>query len=1198
MRQNWFKQGITRWLMFLVALLVPSAGLGAQDLTTTANLVGTVADSTGAVVPNATVKITGTENGVVRTVQTNGSGGYIVNLLPPGTYNLSVTSAGFKSYEQNGITLSPGQGAKQDVGLAIGSEGEQVIVNSQAPLVDTGDANLSAEIDAKQVVALPLNLRNIISLATLNSSVQNTTQSESLNEGGSSGKADQDVSFLNFGGGFFGTTAYLLDGVWDTDSTWGAVIYVPSVEAVADFKIQTNQFTAQSGFSTGNVINVETKSGTRDFHGDLFEFLRNSKLDANNYFNNYNGAAKPNFHRNQFGASAGGPIYIPKLLEQRDKAFIFGTYEGLRESSPVNNTFTVPTVAEKSGNFADRLGPQLGVDALGLPVLTGEIYNPNTGRILTNGTLDTKTGRTIACPASGSIAHPATCFYRDPVANNNLASVPGLINPIGAALIKFYPSPTNSGITNNYFASAAAPVTSDEYLIRGDWNVSQSTRIYARFADKHEQKTNSPAYYDAGYGSSDPGGPGNVRPNDRYSVVAGISHIFNATTAATANVGFHRWNQGGLSQAYPFDQTTIGLPASLNSNSNQFPLVTISNGGSSLGPQQGGFGSGFANVGSVSADLTKTLPKNDLSFGFMDVVLQNNGNGPAETSFNFANDYSSGLIDAQGTSQANTGNGFATLLLGYPDSGSTGLNFHTAPEEHYVGFYAQDNYKATRNLTLTLGTRYELQLPWTERFNRQAYFDYAATNPISSAVGINLPGEEVFSSPGNRHLFTPNLLNVAPRFGFTDQILPKLVLRGGYGLFFPPAAFVGIQASPGFNPSTPVVGSTTNGLQPGVSLSNPFPTGIRQSSGSSTGGLTDVGFSATTGVPHSRVSPFVQQYSVGLQYAFTANDVLTASYVGNHGDHLLTDNVSRSQINPALVVPGNNFSTQVANPFYGKITSSGCALASPTVPLGQLAQNYPEYCSVAESEAPQGDSYYNALLVDYNHRFHSGLNLLVSYTYSKFLDDTSGTADWAYVGNQSGYRNPYDIKLDKSLDGSDIKHSLVANYIYQLPVGRGQKYASHINRGVDAVIGGWQLSGIVSAKSGFPLAISGNTITPYYSNQHVNEVANPYLPGRNIHAWFNTAAFQNSAPFTFGNTTRYQADLRSPGYYNWDSALEKFWNLPNEKFRLQGRAEFYNLLNYANFYAPDTGIQDGSKYGTITQAFDARDVQFALKLLF
>jgi hypothetical protein len=1171
-------------------MVIPTT-LFAQDLTTSAYLIGTVTDTSGASIPGAKITVSGTDNGVVRTVMTKGDGAFTVPLLPPSTYSLKVEMKGFKTYEQVGITLTPDHTVNQSVQMAIGVETERVVVSSQAPLLNTGDANLSAEITSKQVEDLPLNLRNVISLATLNSSVSNTSESQSVNEGGTSGKADQDVSFLNFGGGFFGTSAYLLDGIWDTDSTWGAVIYVPSVEAVASFKIQTNSFTAQTGFSTGNVINIETKSGTSNFHGDVFEFLRNSKLDANEFFNNYNGSPKLHFTRNQFGGSAGGPVYIPGLYEQRNKTFIFGVYEGLRQSSPVNNTFTVPTAQMKTGDFSQLLTGALVMnngapvlDALGNTVQVNQLFNPYTGRVLTNGGIDPKTGKGVTCPAGS-----ATCYYRDPFPNNNVASA---INTVGAKLISYYPAATSSGVSNNFFGSASAPTTSDEYVIRVDQNVTDATRMYFRFADKHEQKTNSPTYY----GANDPGGPGNIRPNNRYSIVTGFSHIFNPTTAMSANIGFHRWNQGGLYQGYPFDQTTLGLPASLNASSNEFPEIFAGNGGSSLGPVQGGFGAGIANVGSFSVDVTKSLAKNDLSFGFMDVVLQNNGTGPANTSFSFQPDYTSQF---SGTNVVNgPGYGFASLLIGTPDSGSTANAFHTAPEEHYIGFYGQDNYKPTKNLTLNLGLRWEVQTPFTERHNRQAYFDRNMINPISNTTGLAVAGEEVYSTSGRRGLYNANLSNIAPRFGFTYLVEPHLVARGGYGIFFPPQAFVGIQSSPGYSQTTNFNPSNDGGVTLNATLSNPFPSGLLTPTGNSLGGLTDVGNNASTGVPLNRHSALVQQYSLGLQYAFTTNDVITATYVGNRGEHLLTDNVNRSQVNPALVTPANgaNLTALVPNPFYGSITSSACGLDQPTIQQGHLLQPFPQFCSVSEAQAPEGDSFYNALLIDYNHRFHAGLNLLVSYTYSKFIDDTSGTADWAYRGNPSGYRDSYNLKLDKSIDGTNQPNSLVVNYIYSLPVGRKGKYLSNINRAEDAVIGGWQVSGVTSIKSGLPLNVSGGGNTNEWGgNQRPDQIANPVLSHKTIQEWFNTKAFAAPAPYSLGNTARYLSYLHSPAYDDWDLSLEKTWPLL-DKLDLLGRAEFYNLPNHPNFFTPDTGINDGS-YGQITQAFDSREVQFALKLL-
>ncbi|MGA2170158.1 MAG: hypothetical protein ABSG62_18325 [Terracidiphilus sp.] len=729
----------------------------------------------------------------------------------------------------------------------------------------------------------------------------------------------------------------------------------------------------------------------------MFEFITNEKVDANKWANNLSGLAKTPFRRNQFGASAGGPLYIPGIYKQRNKTFIFGVYEGLRQSTPDNGTFSVPTAKKHTGDFSEWYVPtaasgitntNLGTDALGYPVLYHQIYDPSTALVLNTGQSYTNPITGVAAPqaancpqvpnSSGQMYTPPTCNYRFPVPNNNLAAA-NLLNPVGVALMTYYPKPTASGYVNNYIAAASAPTTANEYIIRVDHNLSDASRMYFRWAYKYEQKTNSPAYYDAGYGGDDPGGPGNVRPNNRFSVAAGFSHVFNATTAVSANAGFQRWHQDGVDQGYPFDFSAIGLPGFLTKNSSLFPIVSTDF--SSLGPVQGCECLPATNVGSVAADLTKALKKNALSMGFIYVVLQNNnGFNPSDTTFNFNAGDTADLLNVSGATLPNTGSALAAMLMGVPASNgsATSNNLGTAPEEKYTGFYIQDDVKLTRTLTVNLGMRWEFQTPWTERHNRLAYFDYDAQNPIGGAIG-----EEVYVGGNNsRHQNATNFRNFAPRIGFTEQISHRIVVRGGYGIFYPPSQFTGTMASPGYSQGTPITGISNNGLTMGSSLSNPFPNGLITPTGNAKGPLTDVGYGASTGVPYVRASPELQEYSLGVQYAFTPNDVLTASYVGNRKTHMLTDGVSRSSVNPSLVVPGNTLSSQyVANPYYGLITSNGCGgydLTATTIPLGRSLQPYSEYCGVSEGEAPAGDSYYNALQADFNHRYHSGLNTLVS----------------------------------------------------------------------------------------------------------------------------------------------------------------------------------------------------------------------------
>src|SRR5580658_2110543 len=399
-----------RWqACFVLAVLVSFLGgtnLEAQNQQVAATLSGAITDPTGLALKDAKVTLTSAQNGISRRYVTEGDGLYSFTLLPPAIYTLEIDVSGFKTYKQDGLSLEAGQTARQDVRLSVGSRSETVEVTAEAPLLNTDNANISSDISARQLVETPLNLRNIISLAELNSSVSNTAEVQVVGAPGISGSADQDVSFLNFGGTFFGTAQYLLDGSWDTRVDWGGVIYVPSADAVQEFKIQTNAFTSQYGFSSGNVVNVVTKSGTNQLHGDAWMFYRNSAYDARYYFNDSN---QPAFHRDQFGATIGGPII-------KNKLYFFGYYEGLRQATPATFVGIMPTSAERGGDFSALLGSQVGTDYLGRPILAGEIYNPFSTRQVTCGGTDTVTGDGVNCPIT--VPNGTTEFIRDPATGN------------------------------------------------------------------------------------------------------------------------------------------------------------------------------------------------------------------------------------------------------------------------------------------------------------------------------------------------------------------------------------------------------------------------------------------------------------------------------------------------------------------------------------------------------------------------------------------------------------------------------------------------------------------------------------------------------------------------------------------------------------------------------------------------------------
>jgi hypothetical protein len=1158
-----------------VVLMLLPATLSAQSQAFTATLNGSVTDSSGAQVSGAKVTLTNAERGITRTFTTNDSGMYTFTLLPPASgYSLQVESPNFQTYKQTGIELVAGQSAQQAVVLKISGAKEQVVVEASAALVNAENPNVGSDITSRQIVELPLNLRNVYNMSLLNSSVNNSSEYQVVGGNGLSGTADQDVSFLNFGGTFFGTSAILLDGTWDTGSDWGGLVFIPSVDNVGEFKIQTNAFTAQYGWSSGNIVNVVTKSGSSAFHGDAYEFYRNSAMDAQYYFAD----KKPDFNRHQFGGAFGGPLEIPHLYEQKNKTFFFVSYEGQRSSTPANPTGTVPTDAMKSGDFSSQLGGPTGaVDALGRPILAGAIYNPFTTRQITAGQVD---------PTTGLVAN-STGWIRDPFAGNK---IPGtMFDSVSNNMLQYWPSPNSNNPNFNYSQSAASPFHSNEYSIRVDHNFTDNTRLNVRWSQKWETKTNSPEYY----GANDPGGPGVVDPNNRWSINGGLNHVFSPTFDMSINLGLNRWVEQSQVQGYGFKASALGLPSFIDSISPLFPLVKPDS-VLSLGPGAGNGLDEYAvprNIGTASVDFAKIHGKHSLSFGFMDVLNQLNGGHDFTTTFNFPTAMTAGP-DPQAVTSG-TGAGMASFLLGV-GNGQTGYNAWPASSKHYLGWYLQDDWKLTSKLTVNLGLRYEIQTAPVERHNNQVYFDPTAVNPISSSVGFQVLGADVYNNGSNRGLYSTPYNNFAPRIGFAYQALNKVVVRGGYGLFYIPS-YPGAGPNQGFSQSTPWVGEQPNGVVPQNVLSNAFPSGMLTANGSGLGGLQDVGYGTTATYPDRRV-PYVEQWMFGVQYSLSQNDLLDVSYVGNHGVHMLASGVQRNQLSDAEHTSlGQAEYNLVPNPFYGHITSSGCGLADPTIIQGQLLKPFPQYCSVYEVNAPVGFSLYDALQATYSHRWKSGLSLQASYTFSKFIDNVNGASGWAFVGSNA-VRNFNNLAAEKSVDGNDIPHSLVINYVYELPVGHGKPFGGGWNGPVNAILGGWQLAGVTSFKSGFPLSIvcADNSQSLGGAVGRCNVIGNPVPANQTISNWINRAAFQDAPLFTYGNSARYLSNLRSPGYQDWDIAIQKYWRFGGETKRLQFRAEMYNAFNHPNFYAPNQNFEDPN-FGKISNTLAPRDVQIGAK---
>jgi Carboxypeptidase regulatory-like domain len=1214
-RSLWYSGG----LAILLALLVSSAPwINAQLATTTATLSGVVTDPSGAVLSNATVTLTSSEKGITRTFSTDDGGRYSFNQLPPSTYNLAIQAKGFEAYRQDGIALNAAQTSSQNVTLTVGAESQSVTVTADASQLNTDNSNVAASIDAKQIVELPLNVRNVYGLATLNSSVQNTSEGQMLLGGGSNNtdSADQDISFLNFAGGFFGTTAFLIDGSWDTDTEWGAVIFVPGVDAVQEFKIQNNSFTAQYGWSTGNVVNVVTKSGTRSFHGTAYEFYSNNNFNALNYYQAPGSCDVLNtnvctFSRNQTGVSAGGPLYIPWLYKQRDKTFIYGIYDHFLANTPSPTSFTVPDSNFLAGNFSELLGSTpAGTDALGRPIYPGQIYNPRSGRAITAGTVDPVTGLTAT----------QTGYIRDPIPGNILANLAGYVpDPVGSKLLSYYPAAQKPGnVANNLILAGNSPTNWDEFGLKVDQNINANTNAYFRYSYKREAKTGAAASW-----GSNPAGPGNERPNNRWGMWAGLTRIFSPTFTMNITSGVQIWHETSDNQSFGFNPTTqLGLPAYVTQNDPLFPNVVVGGGFSQLGPggQDQQAVTNHGPVGTVAVDFIKLHGKHTFNIGFMGVEQVFSQHNYFQDQLKFNGGFTTGPNPLQG-SNINTGSGVAEMLLGVLDNADVGTSFNPLESNHLLGEYLQDDWRPTHNLTLNVGIRYEVQTPYTIRHNEGSIFDPNALNPLSYTVGKPLLGALQFLGPGNRDFYNTNYDNIAPRVGFSYQPIAKAVIHGGYGIFYPESVTSsGSADADGFAAATNANSSLNGGVtpNPNISTSNPWGGQYAQITGNVNGSYQQDG-NGVGGVFRSRPSPYVQQWLLGVQYAFTPNDQLDVNYIGNRGVRMV-GGMNYNQLNPKYLSLGSNYlsGTAAFNPFAaplqtleqgGTIAPSSCNLDNPTgLQNYQLLLDYPQYCGVGQTDAPVGQSLYNSLQVTYNHRISKGLTALVSYTYSKFLDNVEGNNSWAYNGpsNAGATANYFNLAGEKSVDAGDIPQALVASYTYQLPIGRGKAVGSGMSRLADAVVGGWELSGIATFRAGVPIGVIGSDYNAYGGQPRPDVVGNPKLSHPTHGEWFNTAAFQYAPYGTFGTAPRYFSNVRGPHYQNWDTVLEKNWTF-RETMRAQFRLETFNTFNHPNFYAPGAGNTTypgcdpntssacSPGFGEITTAFAPRVVQWAGK---
>ncbi len=1119
----------------------------------TATVTGTVTDPSGGFIPKAAVTLTNKSTNEVRTTSAEDNGHFTVSQLLPGPYELSVDAPGFKKYLQQGLDLRANDSDELDVKLQVGSTSETVEVSAAAPLLDTQTADQSVHIETNTLTSIPMTTRNPFRIVFANAGV-----SEAFN-GATSNTGDQNLDRFGMNGGRTESTAILIDGVPDTTtSQWNGLYDSPTLDSVQEVQLVRNSYDAQYGRSGGGVFSIVTKGGTNQFHGQGFEFLQNSVLDANNYFNNRGGVARPFFGKNQYGGSLGGPIWPSKRL------YFFGSYEGLRQGSPASQTNTVPTALQRQGDFSQTFNPDGSLQV---------IYNPLSTRPNPNG--------------SG--------YIRDPFPGNKIPS--NLFDPVGAKVLSLYPLPNQpgSGFTqsNNWFGTGKNVTQNDHFDVRVDWTPTERFSMYFRWSQAWENGIglNFAAW---GIGSS-----ATTSPNPRGAAAWGNTFTVNPSFVVNVLVGHGDWTEQTIPVVHA-SPTQLGIPASQVAGfdvANIMPAFNLAN-YSTFGVGQNGQLYHPERTESVQVNATKIWSSHTVKFGGDLEFSYQNGPGDGgwlrAPTFNFDQNLTSGPTVVPGATTS--GNAVASLLLGY---GSGGSAPHPAPiaEGHRdYALYAEDTWRVSKRLTVDYGLRWEIQGPTTDRYNRFSTFLFNAPSPIS-VPGFNLQGALSFAN--GHQMWNTDWNEFAPRIGLAYKLTDKLVFRTGFGIFYVPS--LGDENPIGYSTNTPWVSTAAgNGITPGNPISNPFPTGFIPAVGNSLGAATGLG-QGITAVLTNHPNGYTENYSADFQYQLSNNTLLELGYSGNQGRKLSLSygGLNLNQLPTQDLSLGTQLYQNVPNPFYNVLpASSGGTLAGPTIPLWRLLVRYPQYTGVnLDTSTPGGFSSYNALVARFTKRFSNGLNLIVSYQWAKAIDDTSEAQAWE-VGD-SGPRDVNNWALERSLSAHDIPQAVAITMLYDLPVGRGKAFGSNLNPIVDAFIGGWQLSGLLTYQSGIPIPMSapGNGFNFAYNPPNITNGSAVSINNPTVNEWFNVGAFSQPAPFTIGSAPRRITQLRQDGTHNTDISLLKNFKVW-EPVNLQFRADFINLTNTPQFGAPNTAV-GSSTFGQVTyQANAPRAIQFGVRLSF
>jgi len=1133
------------WVMLLGMLLAVSAVPAFGQIDRGA-IEGRILDSSGAVVPKATVTVTNKATGVVATIPVNDQGEYQVLTLIPGTYAVKVSATGFESVLQDNIELHVQDRLSISFVLKVGSVTQQVVVDAGEPLLQTQSADVGSVVDEQHVNDLPLNGRRYADLALLEPGVDKFY-----------GAANPAPDRFSVNGNLELQNNFLLNGI-DNNSfsenlqEFSVQVVQPPPDALQEFKIQTRTYSAEFGNSAGAVVNATIKSGTNEYHGDLFEYFRNKVLDANSWINNATGQPRGGFTQNQFGGTIGGPIVKKKL-------FFFGDIQRFTSRQATTVESTIPTPLMDAGNFTE------------LPYA------------LTNPQVSGQSGCYVGNVIQATSTTGQTCF--DPVAKKlmGLLAATAIPNIPSAVAVAGQPG-SWTGAPNYVFATS---VPDDVYSTDGriDYTFGPKDQIFGSYSYRHVNRQD-PLW------TSDPLiGNGNFATQYRWrqqSIAVGWTHILSTSLVNDVRFGFNRdyahSDPNGLTLGTSEAQSAIGLS------------------GIPAGPSDAGipaiFFSGLTTIGTAA-----WRPQYQISQAWN--LVENLNWLKGSHSFKFGYQYlrrSDNFFDIEAPQGLMIEDGVVTssFNIGLPDLllGDANIVLFTTPHVvHYFqpghSFYAMDTWKTTSKLTLTYGLRYELFAPLMDRNNQTTNFSPANGGSLVTAAS-NAGGWY------DRALIHPDLVNFAPRLGFAYQMMPRLVWRGGYGVFYQHENRIGSESLIQLNPPQFLDTELSSGpLNPVFQLANGFPSAIVSSPPPPPNQLYGLQIRAQD--PNQR-TPYVEQTSFGLEYQVAKDTALLATYVGNWGRK---EERVRDYNQPTIT----GFDTGCPVLQYPYVNLTTATTVDTFVGAGLPCANSSQHAYL-ETATNDGNADYNGLELQLKQRMSHGLSYSLGYTFSHGL---ANFRDNLTAGQLP--QNSYDYGAEMGNSVFDIRSRFVGNFIWELPVGQGKRFMS--GGGAAARwLGGWQFNGIITLQTGTPFSVTANNDGLVDSNNPVyaNCIGDPYSGATRNHSLYTTtgfiinpAAFSQPGPGQFGTCAPYQ--FYGPGIQMWDLSLFKQFKF-TERYQLQFRTEFFNAFNHPNFANPSANIGSPGSFGKVSNTLapilgtdsgvpgDPREIQFALKLYF